>query len=336
MKSAHTLQIAKVLPQGRDAVLLSFVAEDGGAPNLSFRPGQYLTLGADVSGGEHWRSYSITSEPSADESINVLVRRVAGGVVSNWICDNVRVGQQMRVLPPAGRFTLALSKEPVLLFAGGSGIAPIFALARQALAEGAPKVSLFYANRDRATAMLIEELAALSKIARDRFLIRFWFDDRDGIPTQENLRSATEGFEDAHVYLCGPEPFMRAIQACLPEAGFDPACVHQEDFGAPEEDESTLDAELAREALLTVKIKGKIHEIVINGRGSLLSAMLKAGLQVPHSCKVGECASCICRLREGDVERLENSVLDADDTSQGWIVACRTRALSKTLRVDFS
>jgi 3-ketosteroid 9alpha-monooxygenase subunit B len=335
MKFAHTLQIAKVLPQGRDAVLLSFVSEAGGAPNLAFRPGQYLTLGADVSGSEHWRSYSITSEPSADEAISVLVRRVAGGLVSNWICDNVRVGQQMRVLPPAGRFTLALSKEPVLLFAGGSGIAPIFALARQALAEGAPKVSLFYANRDRATAMLIEELDALSKIAGDRLRIRFWFDDTDGIPTRKNLRSAAEGFENAHVYLCGPEPFMHAIQACLPEAGFDPERVHQEDFGASDED-AGLDAGPGREALLRVKIKGKIHEVVVDGRRSLLSAMLNAGLQVPHSCKVGECASCICRLREGEVERLENSVLDDDDAAQGWIVACRTRALSKTLRVDFS
>lgn len=128
---------------------------------------------------------------------------------------------------------------------------------------------------------------------------------------------------------------MHAIQACLPEAGFDPERVHQEDFGAPDED-AGLDAGPAREALLRVKIKGKIHEVVVDGGRSLLSAMLNAGLPVPHSCKVGECASCICRLREGDVERLENSVLDADDASQGWIVACRTRALSKTLRVDFS
>jgi 3-ketosteroid 9alpha-monooxygenase subunit B len=336
MKFAHTLQIAKVLPQGRDAVLLSFVAKDGGAPNLSFRPGQYLTLGADVGRDEHWRSYSITSEPGADDAISVLVRRVAGGVVSNWICDNVRVGQQMRVLPPAGRFTLALSKEPVLLFAGGSGIAPIFALARQALVDGAPNVSLFYANRDRATAMLIEELDALSKIAGGRLQIRFWFDDRDGIPTQENLRSAAEGFENAHVYLCGPEPFMHAIRACLAGVGFDSTRVHQEDFGAPDEDDTRLDAGPGREALLRVRIKGKIHEVVVDGGRSLLSAMLNAGLQVPHSCKVGECASCICRLREGEVERLENSVLDADDASQGWIVACRSRALSKTLRVDFS
>lgn len=335
MKFAHTLQIAEVLPQGRDALLLSFVSEDGRAPSLAFRPGQYLTLGADVSGGEHWRSYSITSEPGPDQAISVLVRRVAGGLVSNWICDNVRVGQQMRVLPPAGRFTLARSKEPVLLFAGGSGIAPIFALARQALTEGAPKVSLFYANRDRATAMLIDELDALLKSANDRLQIRFWFDNEDGLPTQESLRSASEGFENAHVYLCGPEPFMHAIRTSLQEAGVDPARVHQEDFGAPDE-EAGLDGGFAREALLTVKFRGKVHEVVVEGGRSLLSAMLNAGLEVPHSCKVGECASCICRLREGEVERLENSVLDADDVAQGWIVACRTRALSKTLRVDFS
>jgi 3-ketosteroid 9alpha-monooxygenase subunit B len=196
-------------------------------------------------------------------------------------------------------------------------------------------VSLFYANRDNATAMLIEELDALSKIANGRFWIRFWFDDRDGLPTERNLRSAGEGFEDAHVYLCGPEQFMQATRGCLLDAGFDPTRVHQEDFGAPDEDIEP-DAGFAHDALLSVKIKGKIHQVTVGGGRSLLSAMLAAGLEVPHSCKVGECASCICRLREGQVERLENSVLDSDDASQGWIVACRTRALSKTLRVDFS
>jgi 3-ketosteroid 9alpha-monooxygenase subunit B len=335
MKFAQNLRVAEVLPQGRDAVLLSFVAGDGDAPSLSFRPGQYLTLGADLSEGEHWRSYSITSEPEANQAISVLVRRVAGGLVSNWICDNVRIGQQMRVLPPAGRFTLVCSKEPVLLFAGGSGIAPIFALARQALAEGAPKVSLFYANRDRATAMLIDDLNALSKSANDRLQIRFWFDDEDGLPTQEILRSVAEGFKNAQLYLCGPGAFMHAIRTSLQEAGFDPARLHQEDFGTPDEDVG-VDVGSAREAFLTVKFKGKVHEVVVEAGRSLLAAMLNAGLEVPHSCKVGECASCICRLREGEVDRLENSVLDPDDVAQGWIVACRTRALSKTLRVDFS
>jgi 3-ketosteroid 9alpha-monooxygenase subunit B len=334
MKFAHTLHISEVLPQGRDAVLLSFVSEDGRAPRFSFRPGQYLTLGADVNGGDQWRSYSITSEPNANRAISVLVRRLAGGLVSNWICDNVRVGQQMRVLPPAGRFTLVRSQEPVLLFAGGSGIAPIFALARQALAEGAPDVSLFYANRDQATAMLVEELEALSKVAKDRFRIRSWLDDRDGLPTQAILHSAVAGFESAHVYLCGPEPFMQAVRTCLLEAGFDSARVHQEVFAAPDEDAGP-DSGRALEALLTVKIRGKVHEVAVEGGRTLLSAMLNAGLDVPHSCKVGECASCICRLREGDVERLDNSVLDDDDVYKGWIVACRTRALSKTLRVDF-
>lgn len=335
MKKAHTLRIAEVIPQGKDAVLVSFSAPDGGSPGLSFVPGQYLTLAANVNGDEHWRCYSIVSEPAMDRTIGVLVRRVAGGLVSNWICDNANSGSTLRVLPPAGRFHLEQTGRPVLLFAGGSGIAPIFALARQALAEGAPRVFLFYANRDRATAMMMEELKALSENAGERLQIKFWYDSEDGYPTPIVLSSTVEAWKDADAYLCGPEPFMQLVRTVLREADFNPDRVHQEDFGAQSEDDDA-DVGEGEEASLSVQVKGQLHEVTVRGGQSLLSAMLAAGLHVPHSCKVGECASCMCRLLEGEVERLENSVLDEDDVENGWLLACSTRAAGKHIRVRFS
>src|SRR5258708_2967867 len=161
MKLAHSLTVTAVSPQGSDAILLSLGVDGGQRQRFSFQSGQYLTLAVPVQGDEHWRCYSITSAPEDGQAISLLVRRVAGGRVSNWLCDHARAGQRLQVLPPAGRFTLARHGQPVLLYAGGSGIAPIFALARQALLQGAPQVRLFYACRDRATAMLLAELQAL-------------------------------------------------------------------------------------------------------------------------------------------------------------------------------
>ena len=335
MKKPRTLKIVNVSPSGRDAVLLSLNAGGSETQNFQFVPGQYLTLAATVDGNEHWRCYSITSEPRADEPISVLVRRVSGGVVSNWICDNAKTGGEIRVLPPAGRFTLARLNRPLLLFAGGSGIAPIYALARQALVEGVPKVSLFYANRDRGTIMLVEELKVLEKDFKDRFQIKFWIDQEEGLPTVEVLRSAADKFGDADVYLCGPEMFMQAIQATLQQAGFDPDRMYREDFGnLAEHAEPSADAD--QEALMAVEFKGGLRHVAVKEGQSLLSAMLASGLPAPHSCRVGECASCMCRLIEGEVERLENSVLDKDDEAEGWILAFFTPAMSKKLRVRFS
>lgn len=348
MKRAHSLAVAQVVPQGSDAVLLSFTLTDDQAAQFRFQPGQYLTLAADIGGQAQWRCYSITSEPQPGSPISVLVRRVAGGRVSNWICDHAQPALRLQVLPPAGRFLLARPGAAALLFAGGSGIAPIYALARQALAAGAPRVGLFYANRDRATTMLTDELDALQRAAGARLALRYWFDAEDGLPAPQSLAEQARGFETADVYLCGPDAFMRAVGSSLAQAGFDATRVHREDFGAPADDGDAgaepdvgvgddADGRAAGPAVtMTVTLGAQQHVVAVGPRQSLLSAMLDAGLPVPHACKVGECASCICRLEEGQVERLDNSVLDEDDVADGWVLACRTRALGTPVRIRFN
>ncbi len=333
MKVAHTLKVAQVSPQGTEAVLLSFELDVEKEKHFLFRPGQYLTLAVNVEGNDHWRCYSITSAPVRGKFISVLVRRVAGGLVSNWVCDNVQPGDRMDVLPPAGSFTLARPEEPVLLYAGGSGIAPTFALARHALAEGTQKVVLFYANRDRATMMLQAELEDLRRESGERFNIRFWFDDEEGLPSQDDLSGLVKGFEKADVYLCGPELFMKAVCDSLEQTGINQERIHSEDFGTEVDDGAS--GEEGVESSMLVKIKGEEHTVPVRGQQSLLSAMLNAGIPAPHACRVGECASCICSLEQGEVDRLENSVLDEDDEDDGWLLACRARAISKVLKVRF-
>lgn len=334
---AHSLRITDVVAQGKDAILLTLGVDGPLEQQFGFQSGQYLTLGVMVDGDEHWRCYSITSESIAGQPISVLVRRVAGGRVSNWLCDHARAGEEIRVLPPAGHFTLKRPGAPVLLYAGGSGIAPIYALAREALAQGAPRVKMFYANRDRDTAMLLSELQALEQHAAGRLEIQPWYDAEQGLPSAAVLASQAEGLTQADVYLCGPEPFMRAVQASVQAAGLDPQRVHLEDFGAAMESDAGQDAGSgdAAPALLTVQMKGVEHAVPVRDGEMLLAAMLRAGLPAPHACRVGECASCMCRLQEGEVQRLENSVLDDDDVADGWLLACRARAASPTLRIKF-
>lgn len=333
---AQILTVTDVIPQGSGAILLSLRGDDG-QPSPSFQPGQYLTLAAEVDGDELWRCYSITSEPVAGQPVSVLVRRVAGGRVSNWLCDHARPGRRLRVLPPAGRFTLARPGQPVLLYAGGSGIAPVFALAREALAQGAACVRLFYANRDRASAMLLTELRKLQGDATGRLEIEYWYDDEQGLPAQTRLQQQAQGLELADTYLCGPEPFMRAAAAALSAAGFDAKRVHREDFGATLQSADGVVASAdSPEALLTVQLKSQTHAVPVAPGETLLAAMLRAGLPAPHACQVGECASCMCRLQEGEVLRLDNSVLDEDDVAAGWLLACSSRAASPVLRLRFS
>nr|ACO92654.1 aniline dioxygenase oxidoreductase component [Burkholderia sp. JS667] len=334
---AHSLAVTGVEPQGSDAILLSLGVTAEQQPHFGFRPGQYLTLAVEVQGDEHWRCYSITSEPVVGQPISVLVRRVAGGRVSNWLCDHAQPGLRLKVLPPAGHFTLARPGQPVLLYAGGSGIAPVYALAREALAQGAARVRLFYTNRDRATAMLLAELQALQDAAAGRLEIVHWYDAEQGLPAQAVLVAQAQGLDQADAYMCGPEPFMHAVGASLQgRRGSMPSVCTGRTSGAAVEGASEEAAGDGPEALLTVLMKGQTHAVPVRAGELLLSAMLRAGLPAPHACRVGECASCMCRLQAGEVQRLDSSVLDEDDVAAGWLLACRTRAASPALQVRFS
>jgi 3-ketosteroid 9alpha-monooxygenase subunit B len=175
----------------------------------------------------------------------------------------------------------------------------------------------------------------LEVIADGRLQIKFWFDSEDGLPTANDFRAATAGFERGDAYLCGPERFMQGARAALSSNGYSAERIYQESF-AVDGDSDNAKLGSGRAGRLTVKLKGQIHEVDVRPGQPLLSAMLEAGLQIPHSCKVGECASCMCRLIEGNVEMLENSVLDEEDLSNGWILACSSRATTDHLAVNFS
>lgn len=332
MKQAHPLPVTRAIPQGRDGYLLSFGVPPERQDTFGFKPGQYLTL----RGGEDqavWRCYSITSAPQIRDGISVLIKRVPGGKLSNWLCDHATVGRLIEVLPPAGSFLLARPDHPALLYAGGSGIAPIYALARQALEQGSARVRLFYANRDADSVMMRLELDQLENDYPGRFDVIFWNDNERGLPTANDIASPAEDLRDADVYICGPDPFMRAVHDVLESVGFDRSRLLKEDFGAAVE--APIDSDGAEMAQLTVQMNGQAHEVSVAKGETLLAAMLRAGLNAPHACKVGECASCTCRLESGQVNRLENSVLDEDDVEEGWLLACRSLADSEKLIVRF-
>lgn len=338
MKLAKSLKVLRVDPQGTDAVLLSFAPDAAQQADFHFVPGQYLTVMGGPADNEQWRCYSLTSDPGGIEVLSVLVRRVPSGLVSNWLCDHIKPGQQLQVFRPAGHFALREPGRPTLLFAGGSGIAPIYSLARQALADGASRVCLFYANRDRGTAMLMKELAALQDQYGLRMDLRCWYDAEQGLPTAQALADCTIQLGANEAYLCGPEPFMNAVQGALLSVGMDAGRILREEFNQEITGEEALDAadpDRSGQAQLMVRLKGQRHQLEIDKKDTLLAAMIKSGLPVPHACKVGECASCMCRLESGDVDRLSNSVLDEDDVAAGWLVACRTRAISDELSIRF-
>ncbi|GAA4427544.1 hypothetical protein GCM10023148_31280 [Actinokineospora soli] len=201
------LPVAEVVAETAQACSIVFDAE------LDYRPGQYLTLRvpSDVTGSVA-RCYSLSSSPLLGERPRVTVKRTDGGYASNRLCDTLRAGDVVEVLPPMGNFTPKSLDDDLLLFAGGSGITPILSIVASALHAGSGRITLVYANRDPESVIFARRLAELEC---DRFTVTHWLETERGLPTVDDLADLARPHLDADAYTCGPAPFMAAVTDAL-------------------------------------------------------------------------------------------------------------------------
>ena len=123
----YTLRIADVIPETTDAKSIRFDLPADLRSAFSFKPGQHLTLKADIGGEDIRRNYSLCVAPEEGQ-LKVTVKRIAGGAFSNWANDNLRPGDSLEVMAPHGSFTWEFDAAALNLFvgfAGGSGITPV-------------------------------------------------------------------------------------------------------------------------------------------------------------------------------------------------------------------
>src|SRR5437660_374071 len=167
----HPLRIARVVHETDDAT--SFVLDV--PPELkdafAYRAGQFVTHRVRIDGQAHLRCYSMSSSPEVDDEFQVTVKRVAGGIVSNWMLDTLREGDELDTTCPAGVFCLPPGDSDVVTFAGGSGITPVFSIIKTALATTSRRVHLLYANRDRDSVIFSADLEQLASRYPDRLNI---------------------------------------------------------------------------------------------------------------------------------------------------------------------
>jgi 3-ketosteroid 9alpha-monooxygenase subunit B len=336
------LTVADVVAETPDACSLVF---EPPADGLDYRPGQFLTLRIpSEQTGSVARCYSLASSPHTGEPPKVTVKRTCAGYGSNWLCDNVKPGDTIEILPPAGLFTPSDLDADLLLLAAGSGITPVISIAKSAMLSGRGSVALLYANRDAESVIFARELDAL---ACDRFTTVHWLESDRGLPDAAGLAAeldpllGTHGY-DRPVFLCGPAAFMDAARTALTELGVPRDRIHAEvyaslsgdPFAAP--DLELDDAETAGDtATVDIQLDGADHTLVWPRSRSLLDTMLSAGLDAPFSCQSGQCAACMCTLVDGEVAMADNEVLDPEDVADGYILACQSRPVTSHVRVRY-
>lgn len=338
MSNYIALRVAQVVEETADARSLVFEVPPSLAEAFRYRPGQFLTL--RVPHGDDWlpRCYSLSSTPLLEEPLRVTIKRVADGRASNWLCDQLRAGDSLQVLPPAGVFVPKRLEGDLLLFGGGSGITPVLSILRSALLAGTGRILLIYANRDEASVIFRDELRELARAHPGRLQVVHWLDSIQGIPCAEQLAELARPFVRAEAFICGPGPFMDTAVSALKVLGMPGPSIHVERFvSLPGEGEiqPMAASEAASAAAVTVELDGEQHQLECEAGETLLAAMERVGLKPPSACRVGGCASCMCTLENGQVELLINDALDPSELEEGWILTCQAVPTSDQLHIRF-
>ncbi|OLR91348.1 hypothetical protein BJP25_27190 [Actinokineospora bangkokensis] len=223
--TTHLLTVAEVVAETPDACSIAFDAE------LDYRPGQFLTLRVPSERtGSVARCYSLCSSPHVGDRPQVTVKRTAGGYASNWLCDNVAAGDTIEVLAPSGVFGPKHYDDDLLLVAGGSGITPVMSVLKSALARGEREVALVYANRDEPSVIFAEQLRGLAERYPGRLTVAHWLESERGLPSVADLAGLAAAHADHDAFLCGPQPFMKAVVEALTELGVPRERRHMERF----------------------------------------------------------------------------------------------------------
>jgi 3-ketosteroid 9alpha-monooxygenase subunit B len=341
------LQVAEVVEETDDARSLVFTVPDG--PNdpvipperLQYSPGQFLTLRVPSDRtGSVARCYSLCSSPFTGDELTVTVKRTADGYASNWLCDHAHAGMKIHVLVPSGTFVPKTLDQDFLLLAAGSGITPMMAICKSALAEGSGDVVLIYANRDENSVIFAGALRELSAKYPDRFTVVHWLETVQGLPSAAALAGLAAPYIGRDAYICGPGPFMAAAEEALKNSGAPADKIHIEVFKSLESDPFaavviTEDDSDEGPATAIVTLDGERHEVRWPRTAKLLDVLLDKGLDAPFSCREGHCGACAVLKKSGDVEMAVNDVLEQQDLDEGLILGCQARPRSDSVEVTY-
>jgi glycine betaine catabolism B len=319
------VRLAGIQRETNDAVTLTFSLPEG--KTLRSKPGQFLTFNWVVNGQTLPRSYSISSAPSRVGSFDVTVKKQ--GIVSTFLNESAREGLTVVANGPYGRFVLDLAEHRApVFFAAGSGITPILSMLRH-IEEASPAcdLTLFYTSRDERQIIFKAELESLAaRLSRFRFVpivtrpSAEWAGER-GQLTKEIVLKALPALEGKTFFLCGPAGYMTAVNAILASLGVGANQIHQERF-AP-----GAVAYGPRESVpCTVEFTRSGKRLECNSTETLLSVAERNGIDIPASCRIGQCGTCATRVLAGEVEMESDEGLDPALRDEGFSLLCVGRA----------
>jgi ring-1,2-phenylacetyl-CoA epoxidase subunit PaaE len=319
--SFYSLKVKELIKESINAVSVVFeIAEDMKAA-FSYKAGQYLTLKTTVSGEEIRRAYSLSSCPETDSDLKVSVKKVEGGKMSTYLCESLKVGDELDVMVPQGTFVNEGAKEKLVLFAAGSGITPIISILKSELNKGNQKISLFYGNRSEEETMFKAELEALANSSS--LDVSFFYSKDSSRLDASKVKNLVNANDNADYFICGPEGMIAATKEGLESASIDSKAIHIEYFGSPKTEKPKTEAVVSGEVNeVTLILDGESHQVTLNPQETILEAGERIGIDPPFSCQSGVCTTCMAKVMQGEVEMENNFGLGEDEVEDGFVLTC--------------
>ncbi len=331
----HELAVVDVVDETADTRSFVFGVPDDLAATFAYAAGQFCTFRATIDGASVVRCYSMSSAPAAGEPLTTTVKRVPGGVMSNWMNDALVPGTTIDVMRPAGLFVLHPRETPIVAFAGGSGITPVLSIIKSALASTSRSIRLVYANQHAGSVIFAAELERLRAAAGDRLSIHQHLDDASGYLEPAHCADLVGDRAGADFYVCGPGPYMDTVEAGLATLAIAPDRVFIERFVVPGDAPVAAAAEAEATESLVIKLGRRKHTVSYQAGDTVLETARRAGLSPPFSCEAGSCATCMAHLDEGTVRMRVNNALTPEEVADGWVLTCQSLPTSKHAVVNY-
>ncbi len=286
-------------------------AEKGTKSLAYFSAGQYLSIELEIGKMKLNRPYSLASSPkeALEGTYMLTIKRVDGGLASNYILDNWAVGTEVTASEPLGTFTYEPLRDAktVIGLAGGSGITPFRSLAK-AIVDGDEdaELVLLYGTNTLKEAIFQEEFKELEKLSPKFKLVNVLSaEDKDGVEkgfiTAELIKKYAP--EQYSIFMCGPQAMVNFVDKEIEKLNLRKKFVRHELFGEyfnPDKEED-YPTNVNPTFNITVRIAGKEQTIVANANDSILRSLEKNGIKSPAHCRSGECGWCHSHLISGEI-----------------------------------
>ena len=354
MSNFYKLTVAEVRKETKDATSIAFNVPEELYNTFNYKPGQYLTLKFTINGQEARRSYSLCSTPALEEYLRVGVKRVKNGLVSNYINDQVKVGDVIEVMQPDGRFYANVNKnnyKTYFLFAAGSGITPILSILKTVLVtEEKSLVYMIYGNSNQESIMFKDELEQLQQEYLDRLILvhslskpksSFWSKKSkmeyikgriDAQRIEWFINEYPPYAQNAEYYICGPGNMIENTQSALMSIDVPKERIFIESFGGGEIKDATKGVANTK---LIAHLNGERIETEFTKGRTVLATLLANGNEPPYSCEGGVCSTCLCKVKQGKVHMRKNLSLSKEEIDKGYILSCQSIPMTDTVEVEY-